>query len=86
MNDSSGRDPLEATRERRRAERLEGVKRWVRHLQETPPEQWGPEQNAVVNAQVEAARAADLDADHRLRVERLARELGAGTDDFDPLF
>lgn len=74
MTDSDGPEAPDAERERDR-ERIEGVKRWVRHIQETRPEVWGPEQNAVVNAQVEAARAAGLDAEHRLRVESVARGL-----------
>lgn len=79
MTGSDAREELDARRERNRERRIEGVKRWVRHIRETPPEQWGPEQNTVVNAQVEAARQADVDAAHRERVRRVAREL-AGED------
>lgn len=75
MTDSDGPEAREANPERNRAERIEGIKRWVRHIEKTPPERWGPEQNAVVNPQVEAARAADLDGEHLKRVERVARDL-----------
>lgn len=62
----------------RNERRLRGIKRWVEHIQETPPEQWGPEQNAVVNAQVDAARSSELDAEHYEEIERLAREIDEG--------
>jgi len=75
MIDSDGPEALEADPERNRAERIEGIKRWVRHIVTTPPERWGPEQNAVVNAEVEAGRAADLDGEHLKRVERVARDV-----------
>lgn len=75
MTDSSARKDLIEERERNRARRIEAVKRWVRHTEETPPEKWGAEQNAVVNAQVEAVRETDLDAEYRSRVRRIAREL-----------
>ena len=75
MTDSNGREALDGKHERNRARRIEAIKRWVRHIQETPPDQWGREQNALVNAQVRAARETDLDAAHRRRVERVAREL-----------
>lgn len=80
MTDSDGDEALDAPQGRSRADRIAGVKRWVRHIEENPPEHWGPEQNAVVNAQVEAARRSGLDADHRRRVERRADELSEGSD------
>ncbi|GGL64944.1 hypothetical protein [Halocalculus aciditolerans] len=41
----------------------------------TPPEQWGPEQNAVVNGQVDAARESGPSAAHRERVESVAESI-----------
>lgn len=75
MTGSDANEDMAAKRDRNEARRLEAIDRWVRHIEETPPEQWGTEQNALVNAQVEAARQADLDAEHYQEVERIAREL-----------
>jgi len=43
---------------------------------------WGPQQNAVVNGQVDSARAIDLPADERRRIRAFAdAELEASDDD-----
>ncbi|WP_081655651.1 hypothetical protein [Halopiger goleimassiliensis] len=66
---------LDAKHERNRERRLEAVVRWAECVKEEPPEVWGPQQNAVVNAQIESAQATGLDADHHKRVRSLAGEL-----------
>ena len=68
MTDSPERDALAAKHERNRKRRLEGVKRWVEYIRENPADVWGPQQNRLVNAQLEAAQASNLDVEHRQRV------------------
>lgn len=81
MNDSDVPDHLEAKHAKNREQRLEAVKRWVEYIKSEPPETWGPQQNAVVNDQLEAAERAQLSADHRQHVTELAREIGQIRDD-----
>lgn len=64
MNDSDELDRLADKHARHREHRLEAVKAWVEYINEHPPEVWGAQQNTLVEAQLESARAADLDADH----------------------
>lgn len=40
--------------------RLDAIRQWVAYIDNHPPEVWGPQQNAVVNAQIEAARNTDI--------------------------
>jgi hypothetical protein len=68
--DSDGREP-----------RVEQVKRWVAYIQTEPPETWGPQQNAVVNGQLDAAANAGLSASHRQRVREVADEILRANDD-----
>lgn len=60
--------------ERNRERRIESIKRWVRYVEETPPEKWGEQQNKLVNSQLESARGTDLPAEQYRRVERGARD------------
>ena len=73
MNDSRSVDHLDAKHERITAERLEAVRRWVEYIRDHPPEVWGPQQNAVVDSQLESARQAGLPAEHERRVRAAAR-------------
>lgn len=75
MTDSDTRDRLDAKHERNRQRRLDAVRRWAEYIESEPPEVWGPQQNAIVNGQLEAARAADLSAAHRQRVSEVASEI-----------
>lgn len=68
MSDSNGREDLDAKHERNEAHRIEAIKRWVSYIESTPPETWGPQLNTLVNAQLQAARDANLSADHYRRV------------------
>lgn len=69
MRDSSEREALAAKHERNRERRIEAVKRWVRYIEEQPPETWGDQQNQLVNAQIESAQASGLSVEHRRRIE-----------------
>jgi hypothetical protein len=40
-----------------------------------PPEVWGPQQNAVVNGQLESAQAVDVSAAERERIREFADEV-----------
>lgn len=79
MTDSE-RPDLDAKRERNRRERLEGVRRWANYIREHPPEVWGPQQNAIVNGQLESARETGLSAEHHQRVREIAADLTAEND------
>ena len=57
MNDSNAREYLDAKHERNHKQRIEGIKRWVEYIKSEPPETWGPQQNAVVNDQLDAAQS-----------------------------
>ena len=74
MTDSNDRDALIAKHERNRERRLEAVKRWVAYIREHPADVWGPQQNRLVNAQLDAAQASDLDIEHRQRVADVERD------------
>lgn len=73
MNDSETLDTLREKHERNRERRIQAVKRWAEYIQETPIETWGPQQNVLVNAQLESARTAGLGADHFRRISRSHR-------------
>lgn len=74
MNDSNRRDALDRRRERNRAQRIQAVKRWVEYIRSNDPEDWGAQQNRLVNSQLESARQSDIDVEHRLRVEKTSRD------------
>jgi cob(I)alamin adenosyltransferase len=77
MTDSDAHDRLATKHDRNEERRIERIKRWVEYIRENPPETWGPQQNAVVDGQLDAARAVQTTASHRRRVERLAEEIAA---------
>jgi hypothetical protein len=64
-----------------RPPRYDQVIRWAEYIKEHPPEVWGPQQNAVVNGQVDSAQAVDVSAEDRKRIRGFARaEHSDGTD------
>jgi len=75
MSDSNVREHLEAKHERDREQRIEGIKRWVEYIESEPPETWGPQQNAVVNDQLDAAQSVRTSASHQQRVTDVAEEI-----------
>lgn len=81
MNDSDAHDDLDAKHERDREQRIEAVKRWVDYIRSEPPETWGPQQNAVVDGQLDSARSAGTSAAHRRHVRAVAAEILEGRDD-----
>lgn len=83
MSDSNGREHLDAKHERDRERRIEGIKRWVEYIKTEPPETWGPQQNAVVDAQLDAAQNAQLSSSHQQHVKNVAAEILELGDDAD---
>lgn len=69
MSISNHLEELRAKHERNREARLEAVREWARYVREQPVEVWGPQQNALIDSQLESAQASDIDIEHRLRVE-----------------
>lgn len=75
MSDSNARNDLDAARERIRERRIEAVKRWVEYVQSEPPETWGPQQNAIVDGQLDAAQNAGMSATDHKHVKDVAAEI-----------
>jgi hypothetical protein len=82
MTDSDVHEALAAKHEANRERRIEAIKRWVRYIEREPPDVWSPQQNAVVDDQLEAARAANTSPDYRQHVRSVAEDIV--TDD-DPV-
>jgi hypothetical protein len=74
MSDSNGREALEAKRERIREQRIAAIKRWVEYIKSHDADEWGDQQNRLVNSQLEAARQSEIDVEHRRRVDRAGRD------------
>jgi hypothetical protein len=74
MSDSNTPDELEAKHERNRQQRVAGIKRWVEYIKTHDVDEWGDQQNRLVDSQLESARESDIDVDHRRRVERAGRD------------
>jgi len=74
MNDSGQSDRLDEKQRRNRRDRLERVRRWAEYVRDEPPEVWGPQQNAVVDAQLQSAREADLSAEHLEKIRGFGGE------------
>lgn len=72
MSDSNTRERLDAKHERNREQRIEAIKHWVEYIESEPPETWGPQQNAVVNDQLDAAQHVETSASHRRKVKEVA--------------
>lgn len=83
MSDSNVPDSLDAKHEQNRQERIEAVKRWVEYIKSEPPEKWGPQQNTVVNDQLEAAQSVQTSASHQQHVKDVANEIADARDDSD---
>ena len=58
-----------------RPPRYEQVIRWAEYIKEHPPEVWGPQQNAVVNGQIESAQAVNVNSDDKTRIREFANEV-----------
>jgi len=75
MSDSNAGEHLNAKHERTREQLIEAIKRWVEYIRSEPPETWGPQQNAVVDDQLDAAQSAGTSASHQQHVEDVAAEI-----------
>ncbi len=75
MSDSNAPEHLDAKHERNREQRIESIKRWVDYIKSEPPEKWGPQQNAVVNDQLNAAQSVQTPASHQQHVKDVAAEI-----------
>ncbi|PSP38775.1 hypothetical protein BRD20_01555 [Halobacteriales archaeon SW_8_65_20] len=67
MTDS---DELDEKHERNREQRERAVERWVEYIETHDVAVWGPQQNRLVDSQLESARQSDIDIEHRRRVAR----------------
>ncbi|AGB30166.1 hypothetical protein C488_05632 [Natrinema pellirubrum DSM 15624] len=83
MSDSNAREHLDAKHERNREQRIEGVKRWVEYIKSESPETWGPQQNAVVNDQLDAAQSVQTSTTHQQHVKDVAAEILEVSDESD---
>ncbi|NHX36751.1 MULTISPECIES: hypothetical protein [Halolamina] len=81
MPDSNVPDDLDAKHARNREQRIAAIKRWVAYIESEPPEKWGPQQNAVVNDQLEAAQSVQTSAAHKQHVTDVAAEIADAADD-----
>lgn len=81
MSNSEKFDALDEKHERNRQQRLAAIKRWADYITDNPADVWGPQQNAVVNAQLESASAADLGVEHERRVREFAESIDADRPD-----
>jgi hypothetical protein len=77
----SNHSELDAKHERNARERLEGVMRWVEYIKEEPPEVWGPQQNKLVDTQLQSARETGLSVEHEQQVRTFAAGADETTDD-----
>ncbi|MFB1066733.1 hypothetical protein [Natrinema sp. H-ect4] len=75
MSDSNAPEHLDAKHERNREQRIEGIKRWVEYIKSEPPETWEPQQNAVVNDQLDAAQSVQTSASHQQHVKDDAEDI-----------
>jgi hypothetical protein len=57
-----------------RPPRYEQVIRWAEYIKTQPPEVWGPQQNAVVNGQIESAQAVDVSVEEKRAIREFANE------------
>ena len=74
MNNSNKRDDLEAKHQENRNQRLTSIKRWVEFIKTHDADEWGDQQNRLVDSQLESARQSDIDIEHRQRVAKAGRE------------
>ena len=58
-----------------RPPRYKQVIRWAEYIKEQPPEVWGPQQNAVVNGQIESAQAVDVSVEEKRAIREFADDV-----------
>ena len=74
MNNSNKRDTLEVKHQQNRNQRLDSIKRWVEFIKTHDVDEWGDQQNRLVDSQLESARQSELDIEHRRQVAKAGRE------------
>jgi len=74
-SDSGNSDRVASDRGPERPPRFERVVRWVEYMRANPPEVWGPQQNAVVDGQLESAAALGRDAETERRIRAFADDI-----------
>ena len=67
--------PISETDMPSREPRFDAVVRWAEYIQENPPEVWGPQQNAVVNEQIDSAAVVDRSAEERQKTRAFADDV-----------
>jgi hypothetical protein len=75
MPDSDPDDPLAERREQNRREGLAAVERWAEYVRNNPPEVWGPQQNRLVESQLESARQTDRSVERERAVRAFADDI-----------
>jgi len=83
MSDSNVRERLDEKHEGDRERRVEGIKRWVEYIRNEPPSTWGPQQNAIVESQLTAARRVQTTASHQRHVADVAEAIRQEREDGD---
>ena len=58
-----------------REPRFEAVVCWAEYIQDNPPEVWGSQQNAVVNAQIDSAAAVERTPEDIERIQAFADDV-----------
>ena len=58
-----------------REPRFEAVVRWAEYIQDNPPEVWGPQQNAVVDGQIDSAAAVERTPEEIERIQAFADDV-----------
>jgi hypothetical protein len=84
MPNSNQSERLAAKHAQNRQARLDGIKRWVEYIQANPPDVWGPQQNELVDTQLQSARETGLTADHERRISAFADRMTDDTPDDAP--
>lgn len=74
MTDSERTDSLDAKHQHNREERIAEIKRWVRYIEDNPPEVWGEQLNDLVESQLQSARDSGLSAAQYERIKQAGDE------------
>lgn len=75
MPDSQNSEADTVVDDSAREPRFDAVVRWVEYIQNNPPEVWGPQQNAVVNDQLDSAAAVDRTAEEIREIQRFVDDV-----------
>jgi hypothetical protein len=73
MTDSDPLEELRAKHDRNREQRLDAVKAWAAYVKEQPVDVWAPQQNRLIDSQLETARQSDIEPRRRIEDAKLDR-------------